>query len=395
MVQDVFETVPDRKQGVTQRNGVRAGGGPARIVFWQPIDSPHQDAFLEAVARQFSGEVILGVERRLPPERAAQGWRVPRHDRVAVFDISIPANHALLASHSTADSLHVFSGFFSHPLVWSGFRLLARSPARLAIFSEAPEQPPLTGWLKRLRGCVIARRWARRFAFVLAIGGVGREFFTRIGFPRERILPCGYFSDAPPLPATLASRDRDDHVRLVSAGQLIRRKGIDLLVDACGSLPATGWRLDIYGDGPERPRLERLVARRSLADRVSFKGTVPAAAIGEALVACDCAILPSRFDGWGMLVSESLAVGTPAICTDRCGAALVAENVHWQGVDGTVEPRPLAVARATPTSIAAAMRSTVAAGPISPARRHAIRAAMQALTPSAAASRFLEAVLSL
>jgi hypothetical protein len=46
----------------------------SRIVLWKSIDSPHQDALLEAVAGQFHGEVILGVERLFSTERAAQGW---------------------------------------------------------------------------------------------------------------------------------------------------------------------------------------------------------------------------------------------------------------------------------------------------------------------------------
>ena len=372
---------------------MRARRTVTRIVFWQPIDSPHQEAFLEEVGRQFPGEVILGVERSLPPDRFAQGWRQPRHDHVAVVDVSIAANHALLASHATDDSLHVFSGFFSHPLVWSGFRRLAGSAARLVMYSEAPEQPLLTGWLKRLRGRVIAGRWAGRFAFVLAIGGVGCEFFEQIGFPRERILPFGYYTGVPPLPSDASRQEDDRPVRLVSAGQLIRRKGIDMLVEACGTLPAAGWRLDIYGDGPERPRLERLAARWGLADRVTFRGAVPNGVVQEALAAADGAILPSRFDGWGMLVSEALAAGTPAICTDRCGAAVVAAIAAWR--DAADAPPPLVVARPAVASLAAAVQDATAAGPVSDARRRAIRAGMEPLAPSAAAGRFLDAVLTL
>ena len=176
----------------------------------------------------------------------------------------------MLAAHTTAASLHVFSGFFSHPLVWSGFRRLAPSQARLAIFSEAPEQPWATGWIKRLRGSMLAARWASRFAFVLAIGGVGCEFFSGIGFPEDKVLPFGYYLDVPPLAATGEVRADDRLVRFVSAGQLIQRKGVDILVESCASLPARGWTLDIFGDGPQRSRLERRVHALGLADRIQI-----------------------------------------------------------------------------------------------------------------------------
>lgn len=292
-----------------------------RIIFWQPIDSPHQEAFLEAVAEQFPGEVILGVEQNLPADRAAQGWRKASHNKVRVVDISIPGNHAALTAHSASDSLHVFTGFFSHPLVWSGFSKLAPSQARLAIMSEAPEQTLLTGWLKRLRGRALARRWAHRFAFVLAIGGVGCEFFEAIGFPKEKIIPFGYYLDVPPLADGKPPRRRDDDFRFISAGQLIHRKGIDILIKACAQLPKKGWRLEVYGDGPERASLERLTVQLNLTDRITFYGAVPNDTIWKAMMASDCGVLPSRFDGWGVLVNEALAVGTRVICSDTCGAA--------------------------------------------------------------------------
>jgi glycosyltransferase involved in cell wall biosynthesis len=357
----------------------------SRIVFWQPIVSPHQEAFLESLAHQFAGEVILGVEQDLPAERRTQGWRQPSHKNVRVVDISIPANHTALAAHATAATLHVFSGFFSHPLVWAGFRRLAPSQARLAIMSEAPEQTFLNGWLKRLRGKVLAACWARRFVFVLAIGGVGCEFFERIGFPKEKIVPFGYYVDVPPLAAAALNRPTvrppDGDIRFVSAGQLIHRKGIDLLVKACGTLPTSGWRLDLYGDGPERNALERLVGQLRLTKRVMFHGVIPSDAVLTVLSEADCAVLPSRFDGWGMLVSESLAVGTPVICTEACGAAAIVTEER----SGTVAPAGRVA------SLAAALANTMAKGPVAIETRAVVsESAVLQAAPARAVSRFLE-----
>jgi len=351
-----------------------------RIIFWQPIASPHQEAFLESLAGGFQGEVILGVEQTLPRERVAQGWQEPTHTNVSVVDISIPANHAALASHTTSASLHVFSGFFSHRLVWDGFRKLAPSQARLAIFSEAPEQTLATGWLKRLRGRVLAARWADRFAFVLAIGGVGCEFFCRIGFPKEKIVPFGYAIDVPPLAAAVSSGASDGVVRLVSAGQLIRRKGIDLLLRACGELPATGWSLDIYGDGPERQSLEHRVRSQRLAERIIFHGAVSNTVVQESLARADCSVLPSRFDGWGMLVNESLAAGTPVICSASCGAAQLVSSARL----GRVVPSGRI------TMLAEAMADAIAKGPVSWEDRVGIHAeALSCFSAMLAAERFV------
>lgn len=358
----------------------------ARIIFWQPIASPHQHDFLEAVAGRFAGPVILGVESGFPADRLAQGWRPPQHTRVGVVDISRPRGRIALAAHEGPDTLHVFSGFFSHPGVWDGFRRLARSRSRLAVMSEAPEQPLTTGWMKRWRGRWLARKWKSRLAFVLAIGGIGCEYFEDVGFPREQVVPFGYALASPEQPSSPPVRPAGDGVRFVSAGQLIRRKGIDLLVDACAHLPAHGWSLDIFGDGPERRRLARQAKRMGLDDRITFRGTSPSDRLRAGLVAYDRAILPSRFDGWGMLASESLAAGTPVICTDRCGAATI--------VAGGPEDQVVAAGKAGP--LAVALNHAVAEGPLPVSGRDGVLRWFAAVgSAERAAARFTRLVAEL
>jgi glycosyltransferase involved in cell wall biosynthesis len=356
------------------------------LVFWQPIASPHQEAFLEAVARRFPGVVLLGVERSLPPEREAQGWRTARQTQVRVVELGRPGVRADLESLDGHDAVHVFSGFFSHPLVWAGFRRLAGSRAHCVIYSEAPEQPPATGWLKRLRGRLLVTRWARRIACVLAIGGVGCEFFARVGVPGDKIIPFGYYLDVPPLtpppfPGTVAAP-----VRFVVAGQLIPRKGVDMLLDACAGLPAAGWSLEIYGSGPELGRLVQRTDRLRLADRVRFHGVVPQDALRAILAAADCAVVPSRFEGWGMVVSEALGAGTPVICTERCGAAALVNSVG----DG------MRVVTADVRGLAGALAASLAHGRPRPEERLRIRDAMAAsASADVAAERFLVQVAAL
>ncbi len=335
---------------------------------------------MEAVADQFDGKVVLAVEKPLPPARVAQGWRGPRYEKVQVVDISQPGRHAALAALGGPDVMHVFSGFFSHRLVWSAFRTLAPTRARLVMYSEAPEQPLATGWIKRLRGRWLASQWAGRFAFVLAIGGIGCEFFEGIGFPTEKVLPFGYYLDVPPPATTATGRPDDGSFRLVSAGQLIPRKGVDLLVEACASLPGDGWTLDIFGDGPQRQRLERAGARPGLGDRIRFRGTVPNDRLRAELGSYDRAILPSRFDGWGTLANEALAAGTPVICTDCCGAVSI--------VAGGPGNRVVTAGRVD--RLAAALADALAEGPMEPTNRDVVRRAAEAKSSAPlAAARFL------
>ena len=373
-----------------------------RIVFWQPIASPHQEAFLEAVAAGFAGEVILGYENWLPASRRQQGWPQCRFERVEAVDISNPQTWARLAGYDTPTDVHVFTGFFSHPLVWRGFFQLQRTAARLAIFSEAPEQPWWNGWIKRLRGRALATRWQQRFFCVLACGEMGCRFFTRCGFARDKVLPFGYFladhALPPASPRHIAlppagpaqgvahqppcEQTPVDRVRFIYAGQCVPRKGIDVLIQALATIGSGAWHLDLYGDGPLRTGLETLQKQPRMRERIHLHGVVPNRDVPPLLARADWTILPSRFDGWGLLVNESLAVGTPVLCTDRCGASCLVQDDQMGRV----------VRAGSVASLATALESAIRGGPVQADRRTQLAATAAAFSASRAAEFFLATV---
>jgi glycosyltransferase involved in cell wall biosynthesis len=121
-----------------------------------------------------------------------------------------------------------------------------------------------------------------------------------------------------------------DEVTMGFVGSLIPRKGGDLLLRALAALPDRNWRLIIIGDGESRYDWERLAARGRIADRVTFTGVLPNAEAKAILGRLDLFVLPSRFDGWGVVVNEALMQGVPVLCSDRCGARdLLSES--WRG----------------------------------------------------------------
>lgn len=351
-----------------------------RIVFWQPIVSPHQYDFLEALSVAVPCEVILAAESPLPVERVLQGWRHAPHERVRVVDISSVEGFAELAAHRGADSLHVFSGFFSHQIVWRAFRLLSTSSARFAILSEAPEQGPWTGWLKRARGRLLVRRWGSRVDFVLAMGDVGRCFFEAIGFPEEKVGVFGYYLAVPAEPWPAAEASADGVFRFVAAGQLIRRKGFDLLLAALAGLEGMPWRCDLYGNGPLRNELRRAAERLQIADRIGFHDTLPNEAIRRAIAGSDCCVVPSRHDGWGMVVNEALIAGTPVICSDGCGAAAM--------IDDPAGGMKVPAGKGGP--LAEALQRALSAGKINMAGRRSVHAVAERFSPAAGVRLFLD-----
>ncbi len=105
---------------------------------------------------------------------------------------------------------------------------------------------------------------------------------------------------------------------VVSLGALIPRKGHDVVIEAVAKLP--GVSLLIAGHGPDRARLEALIARTGTADRIRLLGSVPHGEIPDLVAAADVMALASSSEGLANAWVESLACGTPIVITDAGGA---------------------------------------------------------------------------
>jgi glycosyltransferase involved in cell wall biosynthesis len=87
----------------------------------------------------------------------------------------------------------------------------------------------------------------------------------------------------------------------------------------------------IFGDGPEREQVERLVRELDLQRAVSVPGFVDASAVERALQRSACLVLPSRREGYGMIVIEAAAAGTPSVVVrseDNAATELIEEGVN-------------------------------------------------------------------
>jgi len=103
---------------------------------------------------------------------------------------------------------------------------------------------------------------------------------------------------------------------MVAVGRLNEQKGFDLLLDSFAAISGqvADWRLVIFGDGPDRARLEQQIERLGLAGRVALPGAsaTPAAWIA----ACDLFVLSSRYEGFPNVLAEAMASGLPVVAFD-------------------------------------------------------------------------------
>jgi glycosyltransferase involved in cell wall biosynthesis len=130
--------------------------------------------------------------------------------------------------------------------------------------------------------------------------------------------------------------DAQPHVLL--AARLIPEKRAELLIEAMALLRrrAPELRCEIYGDGPEREKLEALARSSGVQDVVTFHGFVDHGALDEAMRRALCVVLPSRREGYGMVVVEASACGVPSVVVaahDNAATELIAPGENGLVVD--------------------------------------------------------------
>lgn len=176
---------------------------------------------------------------------------------------------------------------------------------------------------------------AGRALGMLAVSHFGEQFYTRLGFEAGRIYQFGYFraiNDWSLINSTQAPRRK--RIEVIFVGQLIERKGLDLLLEALQPLLADHPELHmaVVGSGNESKALQHKADALRMAEQVKFEGAVSSDMIQSRIAMADVLVLPSRWDGWGMVVNEALSVGVPVIVSDRCGAA----DLIQHGINGFI-----------------------------------------------------------
>lgn len=122
-----------------------------------------------------------------------------------------------------------------------------------------------------------------------------------------------------------------DRPVVLAVRRLVPRTGVDVLVAACAGLPEA--HLAVVGDGPERDRLEQLAA--PLGDRVTFAGRVGDDVLPDWYRSADVSVVPSlAHEGWGLVVDESLACGTPVVASRIGGLPEALGGLGTDGGDG-------------------------------------------------------------
>jgi len=163
---------------------------------------------------------------------------------------------------------------------------------------------------------------------VLAMGQAGVDWYIKSGYPPHKVFPFCYVVETPEF---AKSSVQNNQVRFMFVGSLLRLKGVDLLLGALAqsAVSRPEWQLDIIGDGPERPALQRQAEASGIGERVHFHGSLRMSEVARELARADLLVLPSRKDGWGAVVNEALLRASLSSARIGAGRPTLSARPGW------------------------------------------------------------------
>lgn len=219
---------------------------------------------------------LLGLMRRVQPDAVHAHWIVPQGIVLAAARVLGRASPRAICTAHGSDVSALRGGFWRRLRRWVALRC-----DRIVPVSEA------------LKAQLVAEGCPAERIEVIPMGADLRGLFVPDGSPRSK-------------------------AEMLFVGRLVPGKGADILLSA---LPAILARqpeatLTVAGGGPEQDSLIDLARRLNVEPHVTFAGPVAHASLAAHYRRAALLVLPSRAEGFGLVLVEAIGCGCPVVASD-------------------------------------------------------------------------------
>jgi glycogen(starch) synthase len=291
------------------------GGGADRYFYGLVSELGHSDCTLKAFVFGEGKSAAGSHVRFLGSRDQSLRHRLLKLRKGVKEELARGPGPALIASHFSLYVFPLLDLLWRHPHVvhfhgpWAYEAAAEGESSRAVYFKQAIERVTYATarrfvvLSKAFRDVLVMRYRIREDRIDIVPGGVQADSFNtglsraeareKLGWPKDRVI-------------------------LVTVRRLARRMGLENFIEAVGQLreKERGILAVLAGTGPLAGELAALVERKNLQEHVKLAGFVPDADLPLAYRAADVSVVPSMaLEGFGLIVLESLAAGTPVIVT--------------------------------------------------------------------------------
>lgn len=257
-------------------------------------------------------------------------WQLTLRKHLKVIHLHSPidiAHHATFATDWTPSAVAALPD--SVVKVWGPVGGATRCPialwphmGRAGILAEIARL--LTGYFGRF---FFGRHVARRSSLVIAQNQDDLRAFGKVA-KRITVEPNAFLT--PDLTKSAGSAIVDPFL-IVGVGRLVGWKGWAIAILVMTRLPSD-YRLEIYGEGNDRRRLEKMARRLGVEERVSLKGWHSREATLRAIASSRCLLHPSLHDSAPGPVAEAVSLGRPVVCFDLGGSGEISRRSGYNPI---------------------------------------------------------------
>ena len=298
------------------------------LYFWHRLVSPHMTALVCALAKA-GHKVIYVAEALTSKDRSELGWKVPDLEGVNLILVNSKSDVLQVISNAPVHSIHFCEGFRANGLISFVILSLISHKLKLWIIMETVNDSGLFGFIKKLEYARLFILRRKKIQGVLTIGYKTNDWVASLGMPTNIIFPFTYFVNKfDHFYEPIIKRNK---FRFIFVGNLIQRKNLHFLICTLSRVNFIDWELLVVGQGVLNDEL-RSLGNQLLPGRIQWVGSLPIDEVPKIIANSDCLVLPSKFDGWGVVASEAIMVGTQVICSASCGVAGLVQASSYGGV---------------------------------------------------------------
>lgn len=299
---------------------------------WMNIPSFYQNDLFNELCKRFDKfEVIYAHEQDLL--RKKQGWNFDLMKNYNFKIIGKDLKFTQLIQHifQNRKSIHIVNGIWAEKYFFLVILLLNLFRVDFLIYSEAPASTKRRSIFKKfllnfiIKPISILLIYRAKGCFAVSV--FAENYFKFLRVNPEKIYRFGYFRN---VEKSDFDKPKSTINQLIFVGQLIERKGIFTLLEAVGNLIKTNqdFYLNIIGTGILETQIEEYLKTNNLENFVRLQGVINSENIAQYIQEADLLILPSVFEGWGMVVNEALQSHVPVLVSDQCGARELIQHEH-------------------------------------------------------------------